>query len=330
MFQDHAAVRLVRIAARARQQAAQDRSDLSHSRPSSVPVDRGGAARGAAAQTRSQETLRAIDVLDHPLVTRAGVGREGEEPVLEEHHPVRVRLALEHLGGQLRQPEPGHHVWHHHHSIAEGLADQPGAIRLVGERQDRIRVGVVDEGVRQEGVQQRLHRRVGGGGVEEVRAQLVHHLLVGERLQFPQPSQPAQVDRGEPLRLDGVEVPAAALDAERLEAIAEQVLLRHLHGGVPAAVHDQVGFCADQPRRVDAQRKRIAAARRIPVAELSGLAVGPAALHGAKSRPDRCAVGGPSPGWSPAPVAHGASRIKTVRPALARLVSDRRDVHQWR
>ena len=41
-------------------------------------------------------------------------------------------------------------------------------------------MGVVDEFVRQEGVQQRLDRRVGRVGIEQVRALQRDHVLVGQ------------------------------------------------------------------------------------------------------------------------------------------------------
>ena len=41
-------------------------------------------------------------------------------------------------------------------------------------------MGVIDELMRQEGMQKRLHRRVGGGGVDEIGAQQRHHVFVGK------------------------------------------------------------------------------------------------------------------------------------------------------
>ena len=107
---------------------------------------------------------------------------------------------------------------------AERLAHQRLLLRrrLVGDDERDVGVRVVDEAMRQERVQQRLDRRVGRAGVEEVGAQLVHHLLVGQRVERAQPAQVRQVDGGQAGRLDRVEVPAAALDEERLDPVADQ------------------------------------------------------------------------------------------------------------
>src|SRR5205085_6156669 len=123
------------------------------------------------------------------------------------------------------------------------------------------------------------HRGIRRARLEEMRAQLVDHLLVGEGFQFAQPPQPGEVERGKPFRLDGVEIPPAALHAQRVDAVSEQVLPGDLDGGVSSAVHDEIGFGADQPGGVDAKRQGLAPARRVAVAELSGLGVGPAVLH---------------------------------------------------
>ena len=96
------------------------------------------------------------------------------------------------------------------------------AARLVGDDERDVGVRVIDEAMRQERVQQRLDRRVGRAGVEEVGAQLVHHLLVRQRVEAAQPAEVPQVDGGKSGRLDGVEVPAAALDEERLDPVADQ------------------------------------------------------------------------------------------------------------
>ncbi len=59
--------------------------------------------------------------------------------------------------------EAGHDVGHIAHAVAIDFAAQRLAVGLVGQRQHGVGVGVVDELVRQEGVQQGLDRRVGRG-----------------------------------------------------------------------------------------------------------------------------------------------------------------------
>ena len=202
--------------------------------------------------------------------------------MLQQDHSLRVRLSFEDLGGELRQPEAGHHVGHDQHPIAEGAPDQLRAVGLIGQRQDRIRVRVVDERVRKERVQQCLHRRIRRAGVEEMRAELVDHLLVRERFQLAQLPQPGEVESGEPFRFDRIEIPTAALHAQSVDPVSEKVLPDDLDRGVASAVHDEIGLGADQARGVDAQRQRLAPARRVAVAVLPRIAVGPAVLHPAR------------------------------------------------
>ena len=82
---------------------------------------------------------------------------------------------------------------------------------------------VVDEFVRQEGVQQRLDRRVGRGGIDQVGALQRHHVLVGEAVQLARLEQRAQLHRRQALRLDDAHVPAAALDAEHVPFVADEI-----------------------------------------------------------------------------------------------------------
>ena len=61
---------------------------------------------------------------------------------------------------------------------------------------------VVDEFVRQEGVQQGLDRRVRRRGLEQVLALDAHHVLVGERGARAQLAQTVEAHRRQPRRLD--------------------------------------------------------------------------------------------------------------------------------
>ena len=76
------------------------------------------------------------------------------------------------------------------------------------ERQDGVGVRVIDEARRQERVEERLDAGVGRRGVEQVRAQLVDHGLVGHRVERAQLAQRREAHRGMSLRLDGRQVPA--------------------------------------------------------------------------------------------------------------------------
>jgi hypothetical protein len=112
---------------------------------------------------------------------------------------------------------------------------------------------VVDELVRQEGVQQGLDRRVGRLAVQKVAALDVDHVLVGERLQAEQAAERREAHRGQAGRLDRAHVPAAAFYAQHLDRLAGDVGHPCLYRSVAAAMQHQPGLAAQQPRRVDAQ-----------------------------------------------------------------------------
>ena len=67
--------------------------------------------------------------------------------------------------------------------------------------------------MRQEGMQQCLDRRVGGGGVHQIGALQRHHVLVAESIKVARLEQGLELDGGQALRFDDRHVPAAALDA---------------------------------------------------------------------------------------------------------------------
>ncbi len=105
-------------------------------------------------------------------------------------------------------------------------------------------MGVVDEFVRQEGVQQRLDRRVGRLAVQKVAALDIDHVLVGERLQAEQAAERGEAHRGQAGRLDRAHVPAAAFYAQHLDRFAGDVGHPRLHRRVAAAMQDQLGLAA--------------------------------------------------------------------------------------
>ena len=115
-------------------------------------------------------------------------------------------------------------------------------------------MGVVDEFVRQEGMQQGLDRRVGRARVEQVDALEIHHLPVAEPVQRGEPPERLQPDRGQARRLDIGHVPARALDAQHVRRLAQQVGHGGLDRGIAAAMQHQAGIAAQQPRRVDPER----------------------------------------------------------------------------
>ena len=75
-------------------------------------------------------------------------------------------------------------------------------------------------------------------------------------------------------------VAARALDAQHLVRLAEQIGHLGLERGVAAAVQHERRIAAQQPRRVDAQRQRLARARgAVDLDRRAGVGISPAALH---------------------------------------------------
>mgnify|MGYP006992415780 CR=1 FL=1 len=235
-----------------------------------------------------------------PLIALARVGPEAEQPVAQQQQPVAPRRGRVGLGRPQRQREARHHVRHHRVVVAEHRERQLGRLRLVDHRQHRVRVRVVDELVRQECVQQRLHRGVGRRRVEQARAQGRDHRLVAERLEPAQRLQRPQAHRRQPGRLDVRQVPAAALDARDLGEHSEVVGQRRLDRGVAAAVQHQRRLAAEQARAVHPQGQVLVAPARVEGGVVrdrgAGVGVGPGAFHARDLSPGRPARKAPPAG----------------------------------
>ena len=166
-----------------------------------------------------------------------------------------VRILLVDFGGGLGEPEARRNVGHDAHAPVIDLAGERLAIRLIDEAQHRGGMGMVDEFMRQEGVQQRLDRRVGRAGVKQVQALHIDHGLVGERIERAELAQRLELHRGQALRLDIGHVPARALDRDHLVLDAEIVLGARLDRGVAPAMQHEQRIAAEQARGVDAERE---------------------------------------------------------------------------
>ena len=86
-----------------------------------------------------------------------------------------------------------------------------------------------------------------------MRDKLIHHLRVGQSRQLGQAQHVRQTHGGKSLRLDRLQVPAAALHVEDRLFLAEEVFFADLDRGVAASVQHQRFVAAEQPRGVDAQ-----------------------------------------------------------------------------
>ena len=186
-------------------------------------------------------------VIDHLGIGALGVVGKGEDPVVHEDDAVHAHPAFVEAGHLLGQGKARHDEGQDTDLRPQGLTQQGLAVDQVGEGDDGVGVGVVDKGMRQEGMHQGLDGGVGRGGAPQVGAELIDHLLVGERLQAPQFAEITQIQGREAGRLDGGQVPAAALDEQHLHLLAQQGGDPGLGRGVAAAVQDKARFGTDEP-----------------------------------------------------------------------------------
>ena len=205
-----------------------------------------------------QPLLGQRDHLDHALVGLVCAGTECEDAVLVEDQALDHGVRVEHLGGCLGEAEPRPMVGHESQSRAVDVARQLLAARLVDQAEHGVGVRVIHERVRHEGVQQHLHRRARRRRIEQIGALHALHVLVAQRLAAAKLAQGLELHRRQPRRVDRGHVAARALDAQHRVRLASQVRHLGLERGVAAAVQHECGIAPQQPRRVDAQRQRLA------------------------------------------------------------------------
>ena len=98
--------------------------------------------------------------------------------MLVQDEALDVGLLLEHFRSNLGEAEARRDIGDDPHAPVIDLARQRLAVGLIDQRQHRGGVGVVDEFMRQEGMEQRLDRRVGRGRIEQVQPLHIDHRLV--------------------------------------------------------------------------------------------------------------------------------------------------------
>ena len=182
-------------------------------------------------------------------------------------------LDLLHGEGEL---EAGAHPADILHLAAKDLLRQLLATAACGDRDDRVRMHVVDMLAREEAVERCVDR--GGAGIEVEGGVGVgaDHVVLGLGLQplvgagavaLLQTDQLLLIEGGEVLALGGAEITARALHPEHLEHLpGEGILLHDLGGGVAAAGVGDALIGAEQVGAVD---------ELVDVIELGGLGVIP-------------------------------------------------------
>ena len=126
--------------------------------------------------------------LDHALIGFAGAVAEGDDAVLAENEAFVCGRALQELDRLLGEAEARHEVGHEGEPAAENLGATRFAVRLIDHAEHRGSVGVIDEFVRQEGVQHDLDRRSWRPRIDQVGALDADKFVVGDGVE---PAQPA-------------------------------------------------------------------------------------------------------------------------------------------
>ena len=112
-------------------------------------------------------------------------------------------------------------------------------------------MGMVDEFVRQKGMQQRFDRRVGRRCIQQIDPLRVDHILVTERRQCRQFADRLQPDRRQAGRFDIAQIPAAALDAQHRRVFTQHIGHDGFDRRIAAAMQDQPLFVAQQAGGID-------------------------------------------------------------------------------
>ena len=174
--------------------------------------------------------------------------------MLHEDHAGRAGRRGKRLGAGLGKVEAGHHIGNDD-AVGEHFGDQGLAVRLVGQRDDGVGMGMVDMPRWDQRVQDGLDRWVRRGRVHQQAALLADHLDVGERIEAGERGELFQPHRGQAGRLDGPHVPAAALDAKDFDLASVRLRRSRLNRRVAAAMQDQLRIGAKQAGGVDAGRQ---------------------------------------------------------------------------
>ena len=166
----------------------------------------------------------------------------------------------------LREGETRHDIRDDAKPRSEHLSTDRLRIRLIDQRENRVRVRVIDELVGKKAVQERLDRGVRGIGVDKASALRIDHVLVGQHLSVAQRAEALETDRWQAGRLDASEVPSTALDAQDRHLIADVVNQSRLHRRVAAAMEHQSRVLPDQTRGVHAERNVLVDLWIVPIA----------------------------------------------------------------
>ena len=264
------------------------------------------------------------DHLDHALVGLARGFAETDNAVFAEDEAVGRLCAFENFDGFFGEPKTRHLVGHDAEPIAKNFGAFFLAVWLIDHAQYRGGVRMVDEFMRQEGMEYHLDRRIGCRRIEEIAAFDADQLFIvdgGERAQLAHRRKPY---RDHALGLDRGHVGARGFYAQDFDVVAKPVARFRFQRGVATAVQDEFWIAAEEPGRIDAQRQ-VAVDAGLGALRHHGLSIAldPARLHAyspAKRRDHQPVLRGRSlAAASPVSTTTGSEPVPRMAPVSAAL-----------
>ena len=169
------------------------------------------------------------------------VGRvtPGEETMFMKDRPDRVRMRVVGIGHRLGQREAGHDPRQVDDSIAVEFPADRLALDSIGDGQNRIGVTVVDETMRQKGVQQRFDRWRRSRRIEHAATHFTNHVFVGHVIECSQSAKSIEIEGRQSRCFDGGEIPSRTLDPDDVDVMTVHVLDRALGRGVSTTMEDE-------------------------------------------------------------------------------------------
>jgi hypothetical protein len=152
------------------------------------------------------------DHFDHALVGLAGAVAESDDAVFAEDQAVARPLPLEDLDRRLGKTETRHEIGHKTQTAAEYVGALFLPVGLIDDAENGAGMCVIDECVRQKGMQHHLNGRIGRGRIDQIGAFDRQEVFIGDGFDGAQVAQWRKADRQQVPRFDRRHVGAGGLD----------------------------------------------------------------------------------------------------------------------
>ncbi len=127
--------------------------------------------------------LHLVCLFNQPVIRLFCCLAKGEMAVIEQEQPFDTGRFFINRRRPFRQLEPGHDKRDQRHFITENRFHHRLGLRQIGQGEHGGGVGVIDINMRQIGMQQGFNRGVRRGGIEQIAALDIDHILIRQRLQ---------------------------------------------------------------------------------------------------------------------------------------------------